>query len=164
MGTVTEEHHDKIEKDKICSQSVLKDAEVEEGTKINLVISLGPKDEEKPVEDPDNGKEPDGDTTTDPDDGNKEPTDEQPDKEPETAPVAISVDLSAHKDSTEKVKVTVKSDDGNTIYDQSVLASDYAEKEYKLTLESAEYEVGTKITVTVDGETVETITVAKKSE
>ncbi|MBQ4052378.1 MAG: Stk1 family PASTA domain-containing Ser/Thr kinase [Clostridia bacterium] len=77
LGTVTYEHHDTIEKDKVCEQSVLKDTDVEIGTKINLVVSLGPEEKEptnddKPV-DPDENP---GDTTDPkPDDGgDKTPT------------------------------------------------------------------------------------------
>lgn len=61
LGTVTEEHHDTVEKGKVCSQSVLKDKAVDVGTKVNLVISLGPKED---VKDPNNDKEPEK-----PDDG-----------------------------------------------------------------------------------------------
>ncbi len=76
IGTVKSEHHDTIEKGKVISQSVLKDVKVEVGTTIDIVISLGPKEDGDTVPDetdkPDGGtnepdKTPDGET---PDSGN----------------------------------------------------------------------------------------------
>ncbi len=75
LGTVSEKHHDEIEKGLVCSQSVLKNNEVEEGATINLVISLGPEEEEekptdKPEDDPEKepSTEPDSETNTKPGD------------------------------------------------------------------------------------------------
>lgn len=45
LGTITEEHHDSIEKGYVISQSVLADSKVEEGTAVNFVVSAGPKEE-----------------------------------------------------------------------------------------------------------------------
>ena len=42
-GTVTEENSDTVEKDKVMKQSVEADKEVDKGTKVDLVISLGKK-------------------------------------------------------------------------------------------------------------------------
>ena len=42
-GTVTQENSDTVEKDKVMKQSVEADKEVEKGTKVDLVISLGKK-------------------------------------------------------------------------------------------------------------------------
>ncbi len=48
IGTVKSEYHDTVEKGLVISQSVLKDVDVEVGTTIDIVISLGAKPEEKP--------------------------------------------------------------------------------------------------------------------
>ena len=74
LGTVTEEHSDKVEKGRVSSQSVLKNTEVEVGAKINLVISLGPKEEvnEPTVDTPNNGEET-NDSNTGEDDPNNTP-------------------------------------------------------------------------------------------
>ena len=68
VGTVTEEHHDTIKKGEVISQSVLKEKEVDVGTKVNLVISLGPKEE---TTTPVDGEQTGGETT--PPDGEKDP-------------------------------------------------------------------------------------------
>ena len=43
VGTVTEENSDTVEKDKVMKQSVEADKEVDKGTKVDFVISLGKK-------------------------------------------------------------------------------------------------------------------------
>ncbi len=81
IGTVKSEHHDTVEKGKVISQSVLKDVKVEVGTTIDIVISLGPKEDSGTV--PDDTDKPNGDTT-EPD---KTPDGETPDQgEPTTPP------------------------------------------------------------------------------
>ena len=47
VGSVTEDYSDEYDKGEVMSQSVRSGSTVEEGTKINLVISLGPKEDEK---------------------------------------------------------------------------------------------------------------------
>ncbi len=76
LGTVSEKHDDKIEKGLVCSQSVLKDNEVEEGATINLVISLGPKEEKEPSDEP--GEDPDKDPSTEPDSETNTKPEDQP--------------------------------------------------------------------------------------
>ncbi len=86
LGKVTEEHHDEIEKGLVCSQSVLKETEVEEETAIDIVISLGPV-EEVPPEDPTPENPNPGDEV--PDDGNEEdntPTDPDQNDKPVDKP------------------------------------------------------------------------------
>ncbi len=82
IGTVKSEHHDTVEKGKVISQSVLKDVKVEVGTTIDIVISLGPK--EDTGTEPDETDKPD-DETTNPDD---KPDDETPDSGDPTTPPA----------------------------------------------------------------------------
>lgn len=48
IGTVKSEYHETIEKGLVISQSVLKDVDVEVGTTIDIVISLGAKSEDEP--------------------------------------------------------------------------------------------------------------------
>ncbi len=84
LGTVTYEHSDTVEKDKVCAQSVLKDTQVEVGTKINLVISLGADEKE-----PDNGSEPSdppGDGGSEPIPDDKNPGDTTPNPDDSTDP------------------------------------------------------------------------------
>ncbi|PWM39593.1 MAG: Stk1 family PASTA domain-containing Ser/Thr kinase [Clostridiales bacterium] len=134
LGNVTKDYHDTIEAGKVISQSVLKDKSVEEGTKIDIVISLGPK----PVEKPD------------------------PEPEPDQEMVTVTVDLSKYKEE-QSVKVSVKTESGTVIYNKDVIPENYKDQDYKLRLEPAEYEVGTVIVVSINGELVDTITVKKST-
>ncbi len=63
IGTVSTEYSDTVDKGIVISQSVLKDASVEVGTKIDIVVSAGPK--EKPNETPDDPAGTPNDSTTD---------------------------------------------------------------------------------------------------
>ncbi|MBQ7971820.1 MAG: Stk1 family PASTA domain-containing Ser/Thr kinase [Clostridia bacterium] len=75
IGTVKSEYHDTVEKGLVISQSVLKDVDVEVGTTIDIVISLGAKPEEKPdQEDSEDGEtnEPDAPADTPQEDPNDE--------------------------------------------------------------------------------------------
>lgn len=77
IGTVKSEYHDTVEEGKVISQSVLKGMDVEVGTTIDIVISLGPKPEEKPDQgDSEDGEtnEPDTPTDTDPEDNPDTPS------------------------------------------------------------------------------------------
>ena len=60
IGTVKSEYSDTVEKGLVISQSVLKDQDVEVGTTIDIIISLG----KKPVEEPDKEEDNKGDTPT----------------------------------------------------------------------------------------------------
>lgn len=79
IGTVKSEYHDTVKEGLVISQSVLKDVDVEVGTTIDIVISLGPKPEEKPEqgdsEDDGETDEPDTPTDTNPDETPKDPDD-----------------------------------------------------------------------------------------
>ena len=78
IGTVKSEYHDTVEKGLVISQSVLKDVDVEVGTTIDIVISLGAKPEEKPDQE---GSE-DGETNEP--DAPADTPQEDPKDEPET--------------------------------------------------------------------------------
>lgn len=136
IGTVKSEHDTAI-KGTVIRQSVLKDTKVEVGTKIDIVISLGPKEDDKPADE----KE---DTTTDkPTDGNNE------DKTPETESVTVSVDLTAYVG--KEVTLTVKTESGD------VLVSDWKETptaESATVTKTVEREKDAKLVVTVDGTSV----------
>ena len=67
VGKVKTEYSDTVKKGLVISQSVMKDAEVEVGTTIDITISLGPKND---TPDTPSNTEPDG-----PSDGDEEPTD-----------------------------------------------------------------------------------------
>ncbi len=84
IGKVKTDYSDTVEKGLVISQSVIKDKEVEVGTTIDIVISLGPKEEEPDTPDdtegentPPENNEGDKETGTTPDNGTTEPgTDE----------------------------------------------------------------------------------------
>ena len=84
IGTVKSEYHDTVEEGLVISQSVLKEVEVEIGTTIDIVISLGPENEEN---------ENNGETNQEGEENNPgdEPTDE-PTDEPVDAPDDESTD------------------------------------------------------------------------
>ncbi len=102
IGTVKTEYSDTVSKGIVISQSVLKDTDVEVGTKIDLVVSAGPKvttpDEEPDGETGDDTTPPADDTTPDDDkpsgddtntdqnnpDDNTTSNPENPSTEPET--------------------------------------------------------------------------------
>ena len=70
IGTVKSVYHDTVEKGLVVSQSVLNDVDVEVGTTIDIVISLGPKpqepDQEKPEDGTDETEKPDTPSDTKP--------------------------------------------------------------------------------------------------
>ena len=74
VGTVKSEYHDTIEEGLVISQSVLSDVNVEVGTTIDIVISLGPKPEEDLDQEGSDDSEPDNSDT---------PTDTNPDVSPD---------------------------------------------------------------------------------
>lgn len=87
IGTVSTDYSDTVEKGKVISQSVLKNVSVEVGTKIDIVISLGPKEEEE----------------------------EEPPVpvEPETETVVVKMDLSAYLDT--EVQISIQTEDGTVL-------------------------------------------------
>lgn len=127
IGTVKSENHDTVEVGKVISQSVLKDVSVEVGTKIDIVISLGPKEEVKdPAEDP---------TVT--------PGDTTPEPEPETENVVISMNLAEYKDT--EVTISVKTADGTELQTWTeTVKTDTIEK-------TVQREKDAALTVTVNG-------------
>lgn len=131
IGTVKSENHDTVEVGKVISQSVLKDVSVEVGTKIDIVISLGPKEEEKtPVEET---------PTT--------PGETEDDSKTETENVVISMNLAEHKD--KEVTISVKTADGTEIQSWTEkVTADTVEK-------TVTREKDAELTVTVDGTVVE---------
>ncbi len=132
VGTITKDYSGTVEEGKVISQSVLKGKSVEEGTKVDFVISLG----KKPVE------------TT--------PT------EPEKVMTNVVIDLSKYKNDT-TAAVSVKTQDGTVIYNKTVTVETYKDQDYKIQLEPKEYAVGTVITVSINGEVANTITVKKST-
>ncbi len=91
---------DKLPKDTVFYQSLDQDTEVKKGTKINLLISLGPDGEEEPPE-------------TDPDEPTTEPDPEVPDEpagpsDPTPSVARITVALPQDRDST---VITITVDD-----------------------------------------------------
>lgn len=130
VGKVTTAHHDTIEAGKVISQAIVKDTMVEENTAVGFVVSLGPEKRDEPPK-------------------------------PTVKMVTIEIDLSKYTDETEdeSVAVSVKTQSGASIFSREVTPSTYKDQNYKLVLEPKEYEVGTVITVSINGELVKTITV-----
>ena len=77
VGTVKSEYHDTVEEGLVISQSVLKDVDVEVGTTIDIVISLGPKPEKEPAQ----GDSEDGEK----EDSADKPTDTTPEEKPDNS-------------------------------------------------------------------------------
>ena len=126
VGTVKSEYHDTIEKGKVISQSVLKDATVEVGTKIDIVISLGPKEEDE-----------NSDPSTD---------------EPQTETVTVKVDI---KDETllDKEVTLIISADGKTVEGAWKVTPTAGATAFEKTIECP---IDAKITVTTaEGASVE---------
>ncbi len=138
LGKVTKEYSETVEIGKVISQSVLKNTKVEVDTKINIVISLGPEEVVEPEPEPPVVPEP----------------------EPEKVEYAVQIDLSGVKDSADKVMVTVTLEDGTSVYSAEVLPADHAATDYKYALAAAEYEVGTILTVNINGVSIGSQTVA----
>ncbi len=105
LGTVTEEYDDEVEKDHVISQSVLANSNVEEGTTVNVVVSLGKKETEPPAD-----KE-DGETT-DPD---KESSDGETNPNPDDTETNGKPDEETDKNESESSDDTDKNEtDGGT--------------------------------------------------
>ncbi|MBQ8894204.1 MAG: Stk1 family PASTA domain-containing Ser/Thr kinase [Clostridia bacterium] len=130
IGTVKSEHHDTVAKGLVISQSVLKDVEVEVGTKIDIVISLGPKEE---VKEPDTSDNP--------------PVDTAPEKE--TVVIDFSVDAEKYKDTT--VSVTLETAGGEQLYvwDENITAENYTFQK------TVEREKDAELILKVDGTVIE---------
>lgn len=138
IGTVKSEYHETATKGTVFKQSVLKDTKVEVGTKIDIVISLGPKEEEKPADDKNEDDTPD-EPVNKPDDGTST----------ETESVKVTVDLTEYVG--KEVTLTVKTESGD------VLTSDWKETptaENATVTKTVERKKDAKLIVTVNGASV----------
>ena len=125
LGKITEEYSDTVEKDRIIRQAIKADSRIEKQTKVNVVMSLGPKPEESPSPSPSPSSEPTTSPSPSPSGGtdNEEVTKDIQIKLPQDGPNKIYVDVRVNgsqvfykevSKSEEVVNITLKGKKGET--------------------------------------------------
>ena len=125
LGKITEEYSDTVEKDRIIRQAIKADSKIEKQTKVNVVMSLGPKPEESPSPSPSPSAEPSPSPSPSPSGGadNEEVTKEIQIKLPQDGPNKIYVDVRVNgsqvfykevSKSDEVINLTLKGKKGET--------------------------------------------------
>jgi len=159
------EYNDTVPKNCVISQNPAPDTKLDEGDTVEIKISLGPKEEEKPDTDKPDDKDPDVPTDTKPDDKPDDDPDDKDDPDGEDDPTdptkvdfSITADLTAFS-AKSTVSLTISSSDNSWNKVQSVNISDIASKEYKYTSETVSLAKGTTVSLFVDGTLFKTYTV-----
>ncbi len=139
-------YSDKISKDLVISQSPEAGTKVEEGTKVKIEISLGPKPQEEKPEEP-------------------KVEDEQ---KPETPPVVEekvnfteTIDLKSYKESgKEMVNIYISAANNSFAKSIQVTLAEIEAQQYIYTIEPIEIIKGTVVTIYVEDEVYKTVTVS----